>query len=128
LTREKGPIMFSIPAGEPVPIRIEANGDARVGKTRVLLDMIVRAFERGATPETIVQMYDTLELADVYTVLGYYLRHRRDVEEYLQERERRAEEVRAKVEARQPDLKDIRERLLARREAAQANHAEAGNR
>ena len=44
----------------------------------------------GATPEAIVQRYSTLTLSDVYAVIAYYLRHRRDVEAYLARREQQA--------------------------------------
>lgn len=37
--------------------------------------MVLRSFQDGATPETIVQRYPTLELADAYTVIAYYLNH-----------------------------------------------------
>jgi uncharacterized protein (DUF433 family) len=39
---------------------------------------VVRAFNRGATAEQIVQKYDTLQLPDVYQVIGYYLKHADD--------------------------------------------------
>lgn len=99
---------------EPVPLALVPDGVVRVGKTRVTLDTVVGTFNEGATPEEIVIQYDTLRLADVYVVIGYYLRHRGEVEAYLEEREREAEEVRRTVEARS-SIPDIRERLLARR-------------
>jgi uncharacterized protein (DUF433 family) len=89
----------------------------RVGQSRVLLELVIHAFQDGATPEVIVLSYPTLTLADVYSVIAYYLRHKDDVEQYLAQRERKAEEVQRRVEAGQGDLKDIRARLLARRGA-----------
>jgi hypothetical protein len=59
-----------------------------LGSSRVLLELVIRAFQDGATPETIVQRYSTLALSDVYTVIAYYLlRHRGEVEGYLARRE-----------------------------------------
>jgi uncharacterized protein (DUF433 family) len=81
------------------------------------LELVIRAFQDGATPEAIVQRYPTTALADVYAVVAYYLRHREDIEAYLAEREKRAGEVRQQVESRQGDLGDLRRRLLARRTA-----------
>lgn len=104
-------IAFNI---EPVPLRQDEHGDIRVGDTHVLLELVVHAFEDGATAETIVQMYPTLMLPDVYSVIAYYLRHRQEVEEYLRGREQRAEEVRRELESRQPDMQEIRKRLLQR--------------
>jgi uncharacterized protein (DUF433 family) len=102
---------------EPVPLRVTPEGDVRIGATRVLLDLVVHAFDEGATPEAIIQRYPSLSLADVYAAIAYLLRHRAEVDAYLQERERRAEEVRRKIEADQEGTEAICERLLARREA-----------
>ncbi len=45
---------------EAPPLRQDASGALRVGGTRVLLELVVRAFQDGATPETIVQRYSAL--------------------------------------------------------------------
>ena len=79
-------------------------GALRVGDSRVLLEIVVRAFQDGATPETIVQRYSTLALPDVYAVLAYYLRHPGEVDEYLARREEKAEEVQQRIESQQGDL------------------------
>ncbi len=47
---------------EAPPLHEDATGALRVGNSRVLLEMVVRAFQDGATPETIVQRYSTLAL------------------------------------------------------------------
>ncbi len=109
--------MISIPQAEPVPIEMEQGGVIRVGGTRVTLDTIVRSFNRGMSPEEIVIAYPAVSLADVYAVVAYYLRHEDEINEYIREREQRAEMVRREVEARHPDMVGIRERLVARREA-----------
>jgi uncharacterized protein (DUF433 family) len=83
---------------DPVPIREEASGALRVGETRVLLELVIHAFEDGATPETIVQRYETLRLPDVYAVIAYYLRHPGEIDEYLRRRERQAAEVRQRID------------------------------
>ncbi len=102
---------------EAPPLREDATGAVRVGDSRVLLELVVRAFQDGATPETIVQRYSTLALPDVYAVIAYYLRHRSEVEGYLARREQKAEEVRQRLQNQQGDLGEIRARLLARRQA-----------
>jgi uncharacterized protein (DUF433 family) len=98
------------------PLREDATGALRVGDSRVLLELVIRAFQDGATPETIVQRYSTLTLPDVYAVIAYYLRHRDEIEEYLIQREQKAEETRQRIESQQGDLSEIRERLQARRQ------------
>jgi uncharacterized protein (DUF433 family) len=98
---------------EPPPLRMNGDGVILVGRTRVPLDTVVGEFEDGATPEEIVQGFSSLELADVYAVIGYYLRHRVEVEAYLQRRREQAEAVRRETEVRFPH-DGMRERLLAR--------------
>ena len=99
---------------DAIPLRIDDTGTVRIGQTRVILELVIHAFRDGATPEQIVQDYDTLHLADVYAVVGYYLRHRDEVDAYLAQRAREAEELRKKIEDSQRHLPDIRARLLAR--------------
>ncbi len=105
---------FQVRAEAP-PLREEATGALRVGHSRVLLELVIRAFQDGATPETIVQRYATLPLRDVYAVITYYLGHRAEVDAYLARREQQAERVRQRIESSQPDLSEIRARLTARR-------------
>jgi uncharacterized protein (DUF433 family) len=96
------------------PMHIDEDGAIRVGGTRVTLDSIVAAFEEGATAEEIVQQYSSLRLADVYAVIGYYLRRRSEVEEYLSQRRQQSAEIRRQNEA-QFDPRGVRDRLLSRR-------------
>jgi uncharacterized protein (DUF433 family) len=98
---------------EPPPLHTDPDGAIRVGQSRVLLEMVIHAFDNGATPETILQQYPSLNLADIYSVLAYYLRHPAAVREYLDGRANAAAAVRAQVEARQGDLAAIRARLTA---------------
>lgn len=54
---------------EPVPlIFIDEDQVVRVAGTRVTLDTIVRAFQRGATAEEIAQDYSAVSLPDIYAV------------------------------------------------------------
>lgn len=99
---------------EPVPLATDVDGVVRVGTTRVTLDTVVAAFHEGATAEEISQQYPTLRLADVYSVIAYYLRHRTTVDTYLGARTRLGEEMRRENEGRS-DPAGIRDRLLARR-------------
>jgi uncharacterized protein (DUF433 family) len=98
---------------EAPPLRADATGAIRIGDTHVLLELVVRAFQDGATPEAIVQRYSTLLLPDVYAVIAYYLRHRGVVEEYLAGREQQADGARQRIEEMNGDLSEIRARLQA---------------
>lgn len=98
---------------EAPPFREDETGAIRVGQSRVLLELVIRAFQDGASPESIVSSYSTLSLSDVYLTIGYYLRHKEAIEAYLERRDRLAESVRQKLAQLQPDISLIRSRLLA---------------
>src|SRR5436305_7755917 len=83
---------------DPPPLRADAGGTVRVGGSRVRLDLVVEQYENGMTPEDMVRAYDTLDLADVYGVIAYYLRHRDEVRAYLKRRGEEADALRTKVE------------------------------
>ena len=99
---------------EPVPLQATKDGAVRVGGTRVTLDTVVTAFEEEATAEEIAQQYPSLSLSDTYAAIGYYLRHRSEVEAYLAERRKNSSRVREQNMAR-VDPAGIRARLLTRR-------------
>jgi uncharacterized protein (DUF433 family) len=99
---------------EPPPLVKDADGVIRVAGTRVTFDTVVSAFQEGSTAEEIVYQYPTLNLADVYAVLGYYLQRQAEVDTYLQCRRQQAQMVRESNETRY-DPQGIRERLLVRR-------------
>jgi uncharacterized protein (DUF433 family) len=97
-----------------VPLSKDEAGVLRVAGTRVSLDSVIYAFDEGATAEEIAQAYPTLDLAAIYSVIGYYLQNRAEVEQYLGQRGAQREELRKEVEARFSPH-GLRERLLARK-------------
>jgi hypothetical protein len=66
----------------------------------------------------------TLHLADVYGVIAYELRHRKEIDDYIQGRREEAEKLRQEIEAKQPDRAELRAKLLARK--AQIENASPG--
>lgn len=108
--------MLSTPVSEQIPIWHDDDGRLRVSKTRVLLDLVIGYHQRGKTPEAIVQSFPTLSLADVYLIIGYYLRNPSEIDAYLQQQEAEAEAFRRRYEAEHPPTL-TREVLLARLEA-----------
>jgi uncharacterized protein (DUF433 family) len=102
-------------ASEPSGLRLDDAGTIRVGATRVTLDTLAAAFAAGATPEQFAQDYPVLGLADIYAALGYYLRHKAELDEYLAQRQEAADTFRN--ENLRLHAQGIRERLLARRSA-----------
>ena len=96
------------------PLQLDAHGVCRVAGTRVSLDTLVSAFRLGATPEEIHQDYPSVTLADVYATVSYYLKHRPEVDAYLEEIAKRAGEIRREMQSRFP-MTEMRGRLVARR-------------
>jgi uncharacterized protein (DUF433 family) len=102
-------------AAEALPLQTDQYGTIRVGGTRVTLDTVIHAFKAGADAEELAEGFPTLSLADIYIVIGYYLRHREELDAYLAECEEQAREMRRQDEARFGSQEGLRERLLARR-------------
>lgn len=111
--------MTDITTAHTIPLEKDADGVIRVSRTRVTLDTVIHAFNDGATVEEIAQQYPSLPLADIYSVIAYYLRHADEVEAYLQRRRAQAVQVRQSNEARFNPA-GVRARLLARQTTDQA--------
>jgi hypothetical protein len=58
---------------------------------------VVYLHNQGSTAAQIVSEFPSLELADVHAVISYYLRHKSEVDAYLSERERNAEELKRQL-------------------------------
>jgi len=108
---------------DPVPLRVDQQGVIRVGDSQVLLDIVIQQFNNGAEPEAVAHGYPTLDLADVYAVIAYYLRHRTEIDDYLRARRQEAETLRHQIEAKQPSLVELRAKLLARKAEMELAHA-----
>ncbi len=117
---EQQPLTLSIPLYEDPP------GVFRVGKSRVLLELVIHAFQRGETPEGIVQSFDTLSLPDVYAVVSYYLANPAAVDEYLRHCDVKAETLRRKIESSQPPRENLRQLIMARAKAKGLLHDQTG--
>jgi hypothetical protein len=76
-------------------------------------------FNQGATAEEIAHRYPSLNLADIYATIAFYLKHQQEVETYLQQRRQRLQEIREMNQARF-DPQGLRDRLLARRTKQEA--------
>ena len=107
---------------EKVPIEADEDGTLRVGATRVTLSAVVSYFEGGATPEDIVDAFSSLSLADVYSVLGYYLRHEDEVRVQLVRERRDGEAIRQEIEG-EFSPNPLRERLRKRKRELEAGSA-----
>jgi len=110
--------------GEPIPLRVDESGAVRVGNSRITLDLIVEQYENGMTPEDVVRAYDSLELADVYSTIAYYLRHKEVIDAFLRQREQDAAALQAQIESERPRIP--KDELIARRGAMEKTHAPTG--
>lgn len=113
-----GKLRFLAPSlASEASIVIDEYGAARVGSSRVLLEMVLWSYKRGDAPERIVEKYPTLELEDVRAVVAYYLRNREPLDEFLQAldalREAAQDEAAALNAGRIPAKKDLRARVEA---------------
>lgn len=107
--------MIATPTALNVPFRRDEGDVIRIGDSRVTLQAIIADFERGASPEEIAHHFTALNLADVYSVVAYYLQNKAEVDEYVQRQRRQAGEARRNYEV--DYFNDpLRVRLLARLE------------
>jgi uncharacterized protein (DUF433 family) len=104
-----------------LPLRVDQGGVVRIGSSRISLDTIVQQYEGGKAAEDIVRAYDTLALADVHTAIGYYLSHRQEVRQYLDRREKQAQELRKRIESQRPGI--TRQELVERMDLLENDHA-----
>ena len=98
-------------------LTVTADGTIRVGDSQVSLESVLYHFKMGAVPEEISQMFPSVQLADVYAVIAYYLSHRDVVEDYLRQQEADGDRVQTEIESQpgyQTAMREMRDRLLNR--------------
>ncbi len=71
------------------------------------------AFWRGQAPESILRLFPSLTLAQVYGAIAFYLSNQTEIDAYLKEWEMRTEEQRLAARRAHPDL---HERLTTARQ------------
>jgi uncharacterized protein (DUF433 family) len=109
--------MISTPAVIDVPLEPDKHGKIRVGTSRVLLELVIYAFQQGESPEGIVDTYPTLKLPDVYAVLAYYMQHRAEVDDYMRKSDDTAVAIKREIEANySPETVALISRLRALRD------------
>jgi uncharacterized protein (DUF433 family) len=104
---------------QQVPLTLWEDGTIRVKGTRLLLDMIVNAHKRGECPEEIFESFpsEIYTVADIYSIIAYYLTHKDKIEKYLAKREKEAEEIRKEIELTpgyREQSEDLRRKILER--------------
>ncbi|MCX6610145.1 MAG: DUF433 domain-containing protein [Acidobacteria bacterium] len=69
----------------------ERNGGYYAAGTRISLDSVVYAFNRGQSPEAIQEGFPSLKLAQIYGAIAFYLDHQAEIDKYLEESAREFE-------------------------------------
>jgi len=110
--------MASIESVQDVPLTVTEDGAIRIAGSRVSLESVLHHYKAGATPEQIACKFPSLRLADIYSVVAYYLNHREAIEQYLRESEAAGDVIQAQIESHPgyvSAMDEIRTRLLTRR-------------
>ena len=95
---------------ERVPLRVIEERLVRVGKTKVALEGIIACYWQGYTPEEIQDAFDVISLGDVYSIIGYYLHRKEEVDQYMREREESWDRFVEELES-QPGAKEFYDRV-----------------
>lgn len=103
-----------------VPLKLDQWGIARVGNTKVALEWIIALYRQGFTPEQIQWDFNVVTLADVYSIIGYYLRRKEEVDQYMQERDDDWDKFVADLES-QPGAKEFYGRIKDLRKGGKMN-------
>lgn len=95
-----------------------ASGVIRIGHTRLRLDVVINAFNQGCSAEEIVMQFPTLDLAEAYEVIAFYLRNKEWVDAHV-DNLRAIEEELEKQDYERYGVAELRNRLLARQASRQ---------
>ncbi|MGD9564294.1 MAG: DUF433 domain-containing protein [Pyrinomonadaceae bacterium] len=82
-----------------MPLVAERDGGIYVAETGVPVERVIFFYLQGEIPESIVGMFPSLKVSDVYAVIAYYLSHREEMDRYVRGREREANEIRRHIES-----------------------------
>lgn len=103
----------------PKPVRL-VDGVFRVGDSRVSLNTVVYAFNRGEDVAEIREQYPSLSLAQIHAAIAFYLHNKEKVDAYMLDHEKRREASWREHEKEFP-TSNLRELLLARKNGEDPN-------
>ena len=95
------------------PLFQDTEGRIRVIGSRVTLDSLVSAFQQGDTPEEIQDSFPSLSLAQIKSVITWYLNHTAEADEYLAEGDAEEEELIKRIQS-DPRHKELRQLIKQR--------------
>jgi uncharacterized protein (DUF433 family) len=82
----------------------ERNRGYYIAGTRISLDSVVYAFDRGSSPQAIQESFPLLKLSQIYGAIAFYLDHHAEVRQYLEEKERQVRESSIPLAEVNPEL------------------------
>jgi len=88
---------FTFP--ETVPLAQLDNGSIRVGGTRVTFDTVIARYQVGDTPEYIQSGFPSLTLEQINATIDWYLNHKAEADEYLEEGRIEGEKILQRIES-----------------------------
>lgn len=94
----------------------------RVSGSRVSLDSVLAAYLSGLSPEGIQEAFPSLSLEAIHGCLAFYLRHRAELDAYLQ---RERDNFEAQRRAMAATIQPLVDRLRAARSLASAATGES---
>ena len=100
---------------DDVPLVQWKDGSIRVKGSRVLLHIIVSAFQQGNTPKKIHHSFPTASVTQIKAVIDWYLNNKSEADAYLEEEEAEGEKLRIEIQSR-PEYKAQTELLKRKRE------------
>lgn len=115
--------MLTLETTQTVPLTLTEEGTIRVTGSRVNLDSIIHQYQQGASAEQIHESFPSLNLADIYAIISFYLNHRETVDDYLQQQAAKAEAIRQRIESDpqyQARVAEMRQRIQQRWQARQS--------
>ena len=93
----------------------QRDGGYYVAGVRISLDSIVYAFNRGESPERILEEFPLLDrVSRVYGAIAFYLDHRAEIDKYLEVSEREFEGSAIPLEQANPALWEKIQRARAK--------------
>ena len=93
----------------------QRDGGYYVAGTRISLDSVVYAFNRGDSPELILEEFPLLnQLAKIYGAIAFYLDHKAAIDKHLDDTKREFEASGIPIEQANPALWERIQRARAR--------------
>ena len=83
-----------------MPFAFDSAGAARVGGTRVTLEVLLGCYLNGETAEQLHEDFPTIPLSEIHATIAYYWRHSAEVDAYLAQVAEEADAIQKETEER----------------------------